>query len=457
MSSNGCGTVVRPYKGFASKTISVSLLFFALAGCGKKPEAQAPPPPAAVEVKDLNKSTVQTSSEYVGNLEAKQKVALAPRVDGRIIKIAAREGDPVKKGDLIVELQLNQEQGQVNAAESQVNIQRANVSSAEADLRGAQADVASAEAAVEQSKADLQEQQAQLELAKTNLGRSQFLVKEGAQSQQVLDDRTTAVNAAQAKRDALKAAVNSSQKALSAAQEKVTAAGSAIAGQQAALKQAQTRVGIANDTLDYNRLTAPIDGTVGNIQPKVGDYVEAGDQVTSITKDDAFELNITVPIEQAADLKTGLPVEIIDPQGKAISKGNISFVSPKTDRNSQGILVKAAFNNDGRLRDDSFARARIIWSQKPGLLIPTEAVSSIAGRNFVFVAVEKKQKDGSTAMVAKQKPVELGEIQGQSYQVISGLESGDKIITSGILNLADGMPIDLGKETATSKAVSSSK
>ena len=82
------------------------------------------------------------------------------------------------------------------------------------------------------------------------------------------------------------------------------------------------------------------------------------------------------------------------------------------------------------------------------MLIPTEAVSRIAGKSFVFVAVEKEQEDGSTALIAEQRPVELGAIQGQAYQVVSGVESGDRLITSGILNLADGTPIELGEETA---------
>ena len=428
-------------RAIASKALSASLLFLVLS-CGKQqPEAQAPPPPVAVEIKDLDQSKVQTSSEFVGSLEAKQRVALAPRVEGRITEIAVQEGDAVKQGDLIVQLQLNREQGEVEAAQSEVGIQQANVSNAEAELRTAEAEVAEAEAAVEQSKADLREQQAELELAQTNLERTEFLVQEGAQSQQILDDRTRDINAAKAQRDALKAALNSSQKALSASRERVSSATAAIAGQQAALKQSETRVGIATENLDFNRIVAPIDGVVGNIQPKVGDYVEAGQQVTSIVQDNVLELNVSVPLEQASQLELGLPVEMVDLEGKALAEGDISFISPRTDRSSQAILVKAIFNNNGKLRDDSFARARIIWSQQPGVLIPTEAVSRIAGKTFVFVAEETEQEDGSTALVAKQKLVELGAIQGQSYQVISGLESGDRLITSGILNLADGTPI----------------
>ena len=433
------------------KAFGTSLLFLVLTGCGGKqqPQAQAPPPPVAVEIADVERDRVRSSSEYVGSLEARERVALAPRVDGRITEIAVQEGDSVKKGDLIVQLQLNREQGEVNAARSEVDVRRADLSNAEAELRGAEADMASAEAEVEQSRANLREQQAELELARTNLERSKFLVKEGAQSQQSLDDRTRDIDAAKAQTDALKAALNASQKALNASRARVNSARAAIAREQAAIEQAQTQVGIASENLDFNRITAPIDGIVGSIQPKVGDYVEAGEQITNIVENDALELNVGVPLEQASKLELGLPVEIIDRQGEAIAKGKIDFISPQTDRSSQAILVKAVFNNDGRLKDDSFARARIIWSEEPGILIPTEAVSHIAGKSFVFVAEETTQKDGTSTLVAKQKPVELGDIQGQSYQVISGLESGDRLITSGILNLADGTPLAPESETVS--------
>lgn len=441
MSINSSKGLANAPFAIAGKALGASLLFLVLTSCGKQqPEAQAPPPVIPVAVQNLDQNQVQLSSEFVGNLEAKQRVALAPRVDGRVLEIAAQEGDTVKQGDLILQLQPNREQGEVDAAQSEVNIQRSNVSNAEAELGVAEADRASAQAAVEQSRANLRRQEAELKLAQTNLERTKYLVKQGAQSQQILDDRTRDLSAAQAQQDALKAALNASQKSLAAAEQRVGAARSEIAGQQAALKQAESRVGIASDTLDFNRVKAPIDGVVGNIIPKVGDYVAVGEQVTSITQDSALQLNISVPLEQASKLKLGLPVEILDRQGKAIAEGDINFISPRADRNSQAILVKASFNNNGKLKDDSFARARIIWSEEPGMLIPTEAVSRIAGKNFVFVAVEQ-EKDGKNILVAKQKPVELGEIQGQSYQVISGLQKGDRLITSGILNLTDGATI----------------
>ena len=433
------------------RSLGASLLFLALTGCGKQQAAQAPPPAMPVEIEALDNTKVQSSSEYVGSIEARQRVALAPRVDGRIIEIAVQEGDTVQKGDLIVQLQLNREQGEVEAAQSQVGIQKANLSNAEAELRAVEAQVAEAEAAVEQSKADLRQQEAELQLAQTNQQRAKMLVEQGAESQQFLDNSTRDLNAAKAQIDALKAALNSSQKALNASRERVAAARSAILGQEAALKQAESQVDIATSNLDFNRITAPISGVVGDIQPRVGDFIDIGEQITSITQDNALELNIGVPLEQASRLELGLPVEIIDGQGNAIAEGDVNFISPRADRSSQAILVKAAFNNNGRLKDDSFARARIIWSEDTGLLVPTEAISRIAGKTFVFVATEKEQEDGTKAMVAEQRPVELGAIQGQSYQVISGLEPGEQLITSGILNLADGVPVNPETESVTSK------
>ncbi|HHP7231398.1 MAG TPA: efflux RND transporter periplasmic adaptor subunit [Xenococcaceae cyanobacterium] len=199
----------------------------------------------------------------------------------------------------------------------------------------------------------------------------------------------------------------------------------------------------ATNNQDLNRITAPIDGIIGNIEPNVGDFIGIGEPITTITQNSVLEINMSVPLEQTDRLELGLPVEIIDRQGEAIAEGDISFISPSANRSTQTILVKAVFKNNGTLKDGSFARARIIWSEQLGILIPTQAVSRIAGKSFVYVA--KEQEDGKKALVAEQRSVKLGAIQGRSYQVISGLKSGDLLITSGILNLTNGTPIDLGE------------
>jgi RND family efflux transporter MFP subunit len=435
----------------------ISPLLIFLVACGKQnqPQAEATPP-VTVEVQNLTADTVEASSEFLGNLEAKQKTLVASRVEGRITEIAVNEGDRVKKGQLLIQLQPTREQEEVNAATSNVNIQKASLSNAEAELKAAEAEVASAVAAVEQSKADLRQQEAEVELAKVNLERVRFLVKQGAQSQQALDNNTRNLNTAQAQRDSASQAVNASQKAVSAAEARVVAARAGVEGEKASLNQASAQVGVAQQNLEFNSITAPIDGVVSQITPKVGDYIEAGQEITSLSQNEVLEVNINVPIERAKDLKLGLPAIIVDRQNETLGKGTVSFISPTVDRNEQAVLVKAAIKNNGNLRDDGFVRAKIIWDRTPGVLIPTTAISRIAGQNFVFVA-ESSDKAGKPNWIAKQKLVKLGAIQGQAYQVISGVEPGEKLITTGLLNLSDGSPISVDvsqKSTKKEKVIS---
>lgn len=441
----------RPFfRGKLFALITTVTLF--TAACSKPEPPQATQPPAVpVKLKNLESSAIQDSSEFVGRLTAQNRVTLASQVDGRIISISATEGQKISEGQPLIQLQLTEAQQEVNAAASNINIQKANLDNATAELKTAQAQEAAAVADVAQKQADLRKQEAEVELAKSNLNRTQFLVSQGAQSKQILDQRQRDVKTAQAQQQAQQQALTASQKNLQAAQAGITAAQAAINREKASENQAQAQLGVANENLSYNRIVAPIDGVVGNITPKVGDYIQAGDELTTITQNQTLELNLSIPIEQASELKTGLPVEILDRSGKTKATGRISFIAPQVNSTQQSILAKAVFPNNNSLVDEQFVKARVIWSQAPGVLVPTEAISRIAGQNFVFVAQEKKGEEGKTSLIAKQKLVTLGAIQGQAYQVISGIKPGEKLIVSGILNLSDGTPVNAESLTSSTE------
>ena len=91
----------------ATRLIGASMVvFLSLVGCSRQEPEAAAPPPITVEVQNLDEGTLQSSDEFVGSLEATQRVSLASRVDGRIVEIAKNEGERVRQGDLIVQLQL---------------------------------------------------------------------------------------------------------------------------------------------------------------------------------------------------------------------------------------------------------------------------------------------------------------------------------------------------------------
>ena len=131
-------------------------------------------------------------------------------------------------------------------------------------------------------------------------------------------------------------------------------------------------------------------------------------------------------------------MELVDPNTKKrLSTGSINFISPEVDTGTQAMLVKARFpNQNGSLREGQFVRARVIWQERPGVLLPTIAVSQSGAQSFVYVA----QNSGSKQTV-RQQPVKLGAIQGQTYQVLEGVQVGDRIAVTQILNLRNGTAI----------------
>lgn len=189
--------------------------------------------------------------------------------------------------------------------------------------------------------------------------------------------------------------------------------------------------------LAYYQIRAPFAGIVGDIPVHLGDYVSASTVLTTVDENADLEAYIYIPTERAAEVKRGLPVDILDTDGSSIVKSTISFVSPQVNNGIQGILAKAEIpRTTQRLRNEQLVKARITWNTNPAPTVPVLAVTRIGGQAFVYVA--EKKGDG---YVAHQIPVTLGETVENTYPVLSGLNSGDKVILSGLQFLQEGAPV----------------
>jgi len=186
--------------------------------------------------------------------------------------------------------------------------------------------------------------------------------------------------------------------------------------------------------LRYHRVTAPTTGIVGDIAVREGDRVTTSTQITTLDDKEGLEAYIQVPLTRAPELRVGLPVQILDSEGKVLATNPISFVAPRVDDATQTVLAKALLQNTPpSTRVQQFLRARIVWRNEPGITVPLVSVLRIGGQYFCFVA-EQSDK----GLVAKQRPVEVGEILGNDYVVSAGLKAGDRVIVSGVQKLADG-------------------
>jgi len=246
--------------------------------------------------------------------------------------------------------------------------------------------------------------EANLQWAKVQLTRAKTLYESGVMSKQDFDQAQTSYEAAAADVKSLDAQVNQ---------------------QQVQLK--------------YYSVFSPTDGIVGDVPVHVGDRVTNTTPLTTIDERRALEVYVEIPSEHAREIKMDAPLEVLDNSGKELLKTKVYFISPQVDTGTQSVLVKApADQAENVLRSMQLVRARIIWNIRPGITVPVVAVTRVSGQFFAFVV---QQQDGKT--VARQVPLQLGEITGNDYVVLSGLKAGDEVVVAGGQNLADGMPVKI--------------
>jgi RND family efflux transporter MFP subunit len=266
-----------------------------------------------------------------------------------------------------------------------------------------QIDPAKQQAAVRSQDDARAAQLAQVKWAQQNYERVSGLANAGVVSKQELDQARATLDAAEAQLHSLEAQVREQQV-----------------------------------QLHYYKVVAPRAGIVGDVPVRVGDRVLTTTTLTTVDRPGSLEAYIYVPIEKSAQLKMNLPVQIVDGSGNMLATSRITFISPQVDATTQSVLAKATIaNSRDSLRTAQFIRARVIWGSQDKPVVPVVAVSRIGGLYFAFVA-EADQKGG---YVVHQKPLQIGQIVGNSYVVIDGVKPGDKVVVSGTQFLIDGVPV----------------
>lgn len=189
--------------------------------------------------------------------------------------------------------------------------------------------------------------------------------------------------------------------------------------------------------LQYYRVDAPQAGVIGDIPIRTGDRVTTSTVITTIDDSGALEAYLQIPLDRSPDLKPGLAVQLLDGEGKIVATNPITFVAPRVDGATQTVLVKSALREvPPAIRVQQFVRARVVWENKPGVTLPLTAVSRISGQYFCFIA-----EQSANGLVARQRPVQVGELVGNDYVVTGGVKAGDKVVVSGIQKIGDGAPI----------------
>jgi RND family efflux transporter MFP subunit len=225
-----------------------------------------------------------------------------------------------------------------------------------------------------------------------------------------------------------------------ASQAEMEQAQTALSTSEAQLKAAEAQIREQRVSLAFHQVTAPTAGVLGDIPVRVGDSVTRSTVLTTIDQNAGLEVYVNVPVQEAQNLKVGLPVHIVDDRGQVVATEPVTFVSPSVDGATQSVLAKVGLPEAGGFRTEQFVRARVVWTEAPAITVPIVALNRINGQFFAYVA----EGGEGGKVVARQRAVEPGPVVGNDYVVKSGLKPGEKLIVSGVQKIRDGAPVQVG-------------
>jgi membrane fusion protein, multidrug efflux system len=354
-------------------TILLSAL--ALASCGEKPQQQAAAAPPPVTVAQPVKRTVTDWDEFTGRFEAIEEVQVRARVGGFVTNVEFKDGDMVHAGDLLYII-----------------------------------DPRPFEAVAAQADGQLADARAKTELAKRELDRGLSLVQTSAVSEQVVDQRRQALQAAHA-------------------------AETVAEGVQKAAKL----------NVEFTHVMAPIDGRVSRHLVSIGNLVAGSDNgastlLTSIVSMDPiyiyFDVDEATYIRNSklwfegkrpSSRETANPVQVtLTGETKPSHEGKMDFIDNRLDVSTGTLRSRAIIpNKDLSILPGQFGRVRIIGSSPyEALLLPDSAIATDQSRKIVFVV-----KDDDTV---EARPVMLGPLDNGLRVIREGLKAEDKVIVDGL-------------------------
>jgi len=389
-----------------------------ISGCQKEQKA-GPAPPPVVEVAEVIQKDVPILAEWVGTLDGFVNATIRAQVQGYLIKQNYREGDSVRQGQVLFEIDPREFQAALDQAKAVLS-----------QARGA---LDQTKAALEKAKAEVTQQEAQWTTAKANLARIKPLADQNAVSKKDLDDATGRELSTRSGVDAAKAGVSVAEANIAAAEAQVLAA-------EASVEKAQLN-------LSFTKVTSPIDGIAGIAKTQIGNLIGPGsvEELTTISTVNPIKCYISLSeqeymrIQEERTKRTGqgkVPLELILSDGSTYpKKGEVAFADRQVDVRTGTIRVASLFPNPQNiLRPGQFSRVRAeVGIKKGALVIPQRAVTEVQGKYLVAVV----SPENKVAI----RPVKTG-AQFEQFRVIEeGLKAGEKVVAEGTQKVRDGMTV----------------
>jgi membrane fusion protein (multidrug efflux system) len=312
--------------------------------------------PASVTLAAVRAQRISQKLEALGNARANESVDISTKTSNIVTEVTFRDGERVKRGQVLVQL----------------------------DNAQARADVAAAQAAVTESE--------------TLYNRSRELLNTQALSKSSFDQL------------------------------------------EATLKANRARLAAANARLEDTVIRAPFSGRVGLRRVSVGTLVSPGDVITTLDDTSVIKLDFSVPENFLASLREGLSIRATAPAfpGRSFA-GAVASIDSRVDMTTRSVTVRALLaNDDGALKPGMFLNVSLANDEREALVIPEEALSPEAERQYVYVVTDGK---------VSRREVRIGGRQPGTVEILTGLSAGERVIVEGTQKVRDGAIVTATERT----------
>jgi membrane fusion protein, multidrug efflux system len=212
----------------------------------------------------------------------------------------------------------------------------------------------------------------------------------------------------------------------------------------AAYKQADASAGEIRATIGRKTIRAPFSGVLGIRQVNLGQYLAGGAVIVPLQSLNPIYVNFAVPQQQVAGIRPGTEVHVADNDG-ADTSGRVTAIDSVVDEATRNIQVQATFTNaGGRLHPGMFVQTQVVLGAGSTVVaLPATAVSYAPYGDSVFVVENLKAPKGSSYRGVLQRFVKLGGTRGDQVAILSGVEPGDEVVTSGVFKLRNRAAVQI--------------
>src|SRR5438552_5682106 len=214
-------------------------------------------------------------------------------------------------------------------------------------------------------------------------------------------------------------------------------------------EQAKAKAGEIRATIARKTIRAPFSGMLGIRQVNLGQFLNGGTPIVPLQALQPIYVNFAVPQQEVGRLRLDGEVRVTaEGMGSGGFAGRITAIDSVVDEATRNVQVQATLpNRDGRLRPGMFVQAEVLLgARNAAVTLPASSVAYAPYGDSLFVVSDLKGPDGRTYRGVRQQFVKLGASAGDQVAIVSGVNPGDEVVTSGVFKLRNGAAVQINNK-----------